>query len=173
MSRISRRVFSSVLLMSSSVAALVLMAARPRPLAASGLGFDEFACPSNPALSCVMNGLHNPRGIAFGRKAPSALPTLAVAAAPPTVNVGRGRTRWRCLHLPRVSRRRRRGDSLPTVTKGDNSMTPTLNIDQELGPGEIPLGWSRWLRVEADGNVARDAVIRVCADDGNVIGSGF
>jgi hypothetical protein len=49
--------------MSSSVAALVLMAARPRPLAATGLGFAEFACSSNAALTCVMDGLHNPRGI--------------------------------------------------------------------------------------------------------------
>jgi hypothetical protein len=63
MSHLSRRFVVSALLTLSSVAAFVL-AARPRPLVASG--FAEFACPSNPALMCVMDGLHNPRGIAFG-----------------------------------------------------------------------------------------------------------
>jgi len=66
MSHPSRRFVVSALLTLSTVAASVLMAARPRPLVASTLGFAEFACPSNPALMCVMDGLHNPRGIAFG-----------------------------------------------------------------------------------------------------------
>src|SRR5213593_4593031 len=68
MSHLSRRFVVSALLALSTVAAFVV-AARPRPLVASGLGFTEFACPSNPALMCVMDGLHNPRGIAFGPEA--------------------------------------------------------------------------------------------------------
>jgi hypothetical protein len=66
MSRISRGVFVSAVLTSSSVAAFVLAVTVAHPVAVSGLGFAEFNCPSNAALTCVMKGLHNPRGIAFG-----------------------------------------------------------------------------------------------------------
>jgi hypothetical protein len=65
MSRLSRRFVVSAFLTLSTVAAFVLVA-RPRSLAASVEGFAEFACPSNAALTCVMDGLHNPRGITFG-----------------------------------------------------------------------------------------------------------
>src|SRR3989442_5822254 len=66
MSHISRRVVFVVLLMVSSAAAIVLAAAISDPLAASGPDFTGFPCPSNPAFTCVMSGLHNPRGLAFG-----------------------------------------------------------------------------------------------------------
>src|SRR5580765_778956 len=66
MTRIPSRFAVPAFLTFSTAAAFALSAARPRPLVASGEGFAEFACPSNPALMCVMDGLHNPRGIAFG-----------------------------------------------------------------------------------------------------------
>jgi hypothetical protein len=65
MSHLSRRFVVSALLTLSTVAAFGL-AVRPLSLVASGEGFAEFARPSNPALICVMDGLHNPRGITFG-----------------------------------------------------------------------------------------------------------
>src|SRR6266498_4034905 len=66
MSRNGRRFVFSALLMSSSVAAFAVVGTRPHSVVASGLGFDEFPCASNAALTCVMDGMHNPRGIAFG-----------------------------------------------------------------------------------------------------------
>src|SRR6266545_4855595 len=66
MSRIARRFVVPAVLTLSTVAVFALAADRGRLAAASGLGFTEVACPSNPALTCVMDGLHNPRGIAFG-----------------------------------------------------------------------------------------------------------
>jgi hypothetical protein len=66
MSRMSRGVVVSVLVAFSGAAAIVLGAASARVVAASAPHFSEFRCPSNPALTCVMSGLHNPRGLAFG-----------------------------------------------------------------------------------------------------------
>jgi hypothetical protein len=80
MSHFSRRFVVSALLTLSTVAAFVL-AARPRSLAASGEGFAEFACPSNAALTCVMDGLHNPRGITFGLRLPTRVVTPHVCRA--------------------------------------------------------------------------------------------
>jgi glucose/arabinose dehydrogenase len=47
-------------------AALVLAAATVRMLAASNASFSGFPCSLVPALTCVMSGLANPRGLAFG-----------------------------------------------------------------------------------------------------------
>src|SRR6059036_3749390 len=64
MSRMSRG------LVVSMVVALAGTMAPGRPssraVAASVPDFSGFPCPSNPALSCVMSDLHNPRGLAFG-----------------------------------------------------------------------------------------------------------
>src|SRR5437867_1227171 len=62
----SRRALLKTLVTLCGAATLVLAVAASRRVAASGLGFAEFACPSNAALTCVMDGLHNPRGITFG-----------------------------------------------------------------------------------------------------------
>ena len=64
MSHLSRRFVVSALLTLSTVS--FVAAGRTIPVELHDLGFATFACPSNPALTCVMDGLHNPRGIAFG-----------------------------------------------------------------------------------------------------------
>jgi hypothetical protein len=66
MQRISRRFVVKTLARFCCASALVLAIAASRRVAASRLDFSEFPCPSNSALTCVMDGLHNPRGIAFG-----------------------------------------------------------------------------------------------------------
>ena len=75
--RLSRRLVVSALFISSS-GAFGLVSARPQPVAASGLGFTEFAGQSNAALTCVMDGLHNPRGISFGLRLPTRVVTAHV-----------------------------------------------------------------------------------------------
>ena len=65
MSRSSRRFVVLAVATFCGAAALVLAAAAPRPVTASGPLFTTFPCPSNPAFECVMKGLDNPRGLAF------------------------------------------------------------------------------------------------------------
>ncbi len=65
MSRSSRRFVVLAVATFCGAAALVLAAAAPRPVTASGPLFPTFPCPSNPAFECVMKGLDNPRGLAF------------------------------------------------------------------------------------------------------------
>jgi hypothetical protein len=64
MSHHPRRFVVSALLTLSTVS--FVAAGRTIPVELHDLGFAEFACPSNATLTCVMDGLHNPRGIAFG-----------------------------------------------------------------------------------------------------------
>src|SRR5215472_4543614 len=52
--------------------------------AAMSSGLIEFPCPSNPSLTCVMSGLDNPRGMAFG---PQGALYVAEAGRGPAVHV--------------------------------------------------------------------------------------
>ena len=68
-----RRLISHRAVPAAAALAFLAMTAEgtPTPLAAQSLAavsapFVEFPCPSNPALRCVMSGLDNPRGMAFG-----------------------------------------------------------------------------------------------------------
>jgi Tol biopolymer transport system component len=65
MSRMSPRFVVLTVVTFCGAAALVLPAAGPRPVVASGPLFTTFPCPSNPASECVMKGLDNPRGLVF------------------------------------------------------------------------------------------------------------
>jgi len=57
---------STFLLFAAAVAMLILMAAKhPRAQERPALS-DGFSCPLDPALTCVMKDLDNPRGLAFG-----------------------------------------------------------------------------------------------------------
>lgn len=54
------------MLAAAGAATLVLAAVTVRMIAASNASFSGFPCSLAPALTCVMSGLDNPRGLAFG-----------------------------------------------------------------------------------------------------------
>jgi hypothetical protein len=72
MSHLSRRFAVSALLTLSTVAAFVL-AARPQRGVRSELRRVRLLIQA--ALTCVMDGLHNPRGITFGLRLPTRVVT--------------------------------------------------------------------------------------------------